>query len=162
MGFHESAIRKSISNLLATLNLPQQIPLDRDDILKLNEQKTHFSLVFADKLLFRIIKKKTEYVLEFQREYENYLPNPERPPSKWVQIRLKEFDEITTLKDSIGDILQYEFKRTHGDAFGCCSRYLQCSDSRKCIHEDFVASLGCQYRINLLEDRIFYGKNKNC
>jgi hypothetical protein len=162
MDLHESGIRKSIANLLAALDLPKEVSLSRNDVLKLNEQKTHYSLVFADKLLFRIIKRKAEYILEFQREYEKYLPNPEVLPSKWVQIRLKEFDEINTLKDSIGNILRYEIKRTHGDPFGCCSKYLECSDSRKCVHEDFLLSLGCQYRTNLLEDRIFYGKNKNC
>lgn len=45
--------------------------------------------------------------------------------------------------------------------FGCCSRYIACSDSGKCVHPDPVYAASCQYRKNLEMGRIFYGKNKN-
>lgn len=45
--------------------------------------------------------------------------------------------------------------------FGCCHRYMQCSDSRKCIAPDQGYAKGCQYRKNLENGRIFYGKNAN-
>jgi len=162
MELHDRDIRKSISNLLAELDLPREVSLDNKNVLKLNETKNHYSLVFVDKLLFRVVPKKTEYVLEFQPEYEKFFTEIAVAPRKWVEIRLKELDGITALKGKMGNIFEYEIKRTHGDLFGCCSKYVQCSDSEKCVHEDFLLSLGCQYRINLLEGRIFYGKNKNC
>ncbi len=45
--------------------------------------------------------------------------------------------------------------------FGCCSRYVQCSDAKKCIHPNKLYSTACVYRHNLEHGRIFYGKNKN-
>jgi hypothetical protein len=162
MELHDTGIRKSVSDLLAKLDLPQEVSLARGDVLRLEEKKNHYSLVFVDKLLFRIVPKKREYLFQFQPEYNKYFTETTTVPGKWVEIRLKELAEISALEDAVGNIFEYEIKRTHGDLFGCCSRYVQCSDSRKCAHEDFLLSLACQYRINLLEDRIFYGKNRNC
>ena len=43
----------------------------------------------------------------------------------------------------------------------CCSRYLECSDAKVCIHPDKSVALGCGYRQILSSGRIFYGKNRN-
>lgn len=43
----------------------------------------------------------------------------------------------------------------------CCSRYLECSDAKVCIHPDKAFALGCGYRRVLSSGRIFYGKNRN-
>ena len=45
--------------------------------------------------------------------------------------------------------------------FGCCSKFEQCSDVRKCLHENKLYSKACMYRDNLDQGRIFYGKNRN-
>lgn len=46
-------------------------------------------------------------------------------------------------------------------SFGCCSRFVECSDAKKCVHENKIYSMGCMYRKNLDAGKIFYGKNKN-
>lgn len=51
--------------------------------------------------------------------------------------------------------------RTAESTFSCCSRFNQCSDAKKCIHENKLYSTACTYRKNLEAGRIFYGKNKN-
>lgn len=45
--------------------------------------------------------------------------------------------------------------------FGCCSKFKQCSDAKKCIHENKLYSMACSYRRNLDAGRIFYGENRN-
>lgn len=45
--------------------------------------------------------------------------------------------------------------------FGCCGKYLQCSDMKKCLHEDLFYAKACRYKRNLEAGRIFYGKNRN-
>ncbi len=45
------------------------------------------------------------------------------------------------------------------ESFGCCSRYMECSNQKKCIHPDIKEAQGCIYKHNLEEGRIFYGKN---
>ncbi len=42
-------------------------------------------------------------------------------------------------------------------SYGCCSRYKECSNQRKCIHPDyFYASASCQYKKHLEAGQIFY------
>lgn len=43
----------------------------------------------------------------------------------------------------------------------CCSRYLECSDTKTCVHPNKAFALVCGYRKILSEGRIFYGKNRN-
>lgn len=45
--------------------------------------------------------------------------------------------------------------------FGCCSRYVECSDAKHCIHPDIMFAVQCAYRQNLHNGKIFYGKNRN-
>lgn len=47
------------------------------------------------------------------------------------------------------------------DAFGCCSRYEECSDAKKCLHENILYARNCIYGAHLAKGRIFYGKNRN-
>ena len=43
----------------------------------------------------------------------------------------------------------------------CCSRYLECSDAKTCVHPDKAFALGCGYLKILSSGRIFYVKNRN-
>lgn len=47
------------------------------------------------------------------------------------------------------------------ERFGCCHRFNQCSDAKRCIIYDDPWALGCDYRQHLEDGRIFYGKNAN-
>lgn len=45
--------------------------------------------------------------------------------------------------------------------YGCCGRYLECSNAKKCVHDDiFYATASCQYKRHLDKGEIFYGDNK--
>ena len=45
--------------------------------------------------------------------------------------------------------------------WSCCSRYLECSNAKTCIHPDKTLALACGYRKILNSGRVFYGKNRN-
>lgn len=46
--------------------------------------------------------------------------------------------------------------------FGCCSKYVQCSDAGHCLHSDiFYATASCQYKKHLDNGEIFYGEKAN-
>lgn len=47
------------------------------------------------------------------------------------------------------------------EKFGCCGKYVKCSNARKCLHENTFYARCCMYRKNLESGRIFYGKNAN-
>ena len=46
-------------------------------------------------------------------------------------------------------------------AFGCCGKYIECSNKKRCLHDDiFYATASCQYKKHLDKGEIFYGENK--
>lgn len=45
--------------------------------------------------------------------------------------------------------------------FDCCSRYMECSNAKVCVHPDPAFSMLCGYRKILKSGRIFYGENRN-
>lgn len=51
--------------------------------------------------------------------------------------------------------------RSKSKTFGCCSRFIQCSDALKCVHPNKLYATACTYKRNLENGNIFYGKNKN-
>ncbi len=47
------------------------------------------------------------------------------------------------------------------DKFGCCDKYIECSNAKKCLHNNLFYAKACYYRKNLESGKIFYGDNKN-
>jgi len=114
--------------------------------------------------LFRIAANNKNQYLEFTQKHKDYLPTDgemiERKDG-WLRAQLVDLDELDEYSSAIRQIFTYELNLIHGEHFGCCSRYVDCSDAKKCIHPEFVFSLSCHYRINLLDNKIFYGANRN-
>lgn len=67
------------------------------------------------------------------------------------------------LVDFVKEHVLYTLARyvSKASRFGCCSRFMDCSDAKKCVHENKLYSKACMYRSHLDSGRIFYGKNKN-
>ena len=69
--------------------------------------------------------------------------------------------------EALNDFLIAAFKEAVNnykpkELFGCCSKYLECSDQKKCLHENsFYHKVCCWYRKSLDKGRIFYGENRN-
>lgn len=70
--------------------------------------------------------------------------------------------DITDFYSYVESVLLYRLShyRTAEATFSCCSQFIQCSDAKKCIHENKLYSTACTYRRNLESGRIFYGKNR--
>lgn len=76
-----------------------------------------------------------------------------------VIFEINDTNIIPYIKDNILYCLSnYSSK---AKTFGCCSRFTECSDAKKCVHVNKLYSTACSYRKNLESGRIFYGKNKN-
>lgn len=69
--------------------------------------------------------------------------------------KLKEFFSFV-----IKAVLDKYFKEG-SDSYGCCHLYMECSDAKKCLHENKLYARSCIYGRNLAQGRIFYGKNRN-
>lgn len=66
------------------------------------------------------------------------------------------------LSEFIVPYLEYAIiNYTPPKSFACCSRFLECSNAKKCIHPNQIHSKECYYRRNLEKGLIFYGENQN-
>lgn len=79
---------------------------------------------------------------------------------KYIRILIDEKHTIDTYTDFLVQIAGETVNRYPKD-WDCCSRYLECSNAKTCIHPDKTFALECGYRKILNSGRIFYGENRN-
>ncbi len=122
--------------------------------IKLN-QNTHYIEVKSNNIdLFKVHLATGTFQLtdiNSQKEADN---------NNWARIVINTIDDVLLMSKPLSMIFVLVLTKA-GAGFGCCSRYMQCSDAKKCVHPDLFTSLACGYRRNLEDGRIFYGKNKN-
>jgi len=80
---------------------------------------------------------------------------------KSCRINIAEINDVSELTEQLSIIYVEELLELSGEFFGCCHRYVECSNALRCLHPDFLASLACSYKRNLEAGKVFYGKNKN-
>jgi len=131
-----------------------------------NQTKTYLSVLFYNIPCMRIKNgKKTKFISI--KNYLNYTLklcnniNFVVGKDGWSRIDLENEMDVLQLSQPILEIYDYCYAKSSGELFGCCHRYVECSDKRKCIIEDNPLSKGCIYRQNLINGKIFYGKNAN-
>jgi hypothetical protein len=168
MSIQEKSFMESIYELLDNSDLPTKLKEHKTEVINLKDEKKHKSIRFQETLLFRVYKKKSYGLkLEFNPRYLEIFNNYKDSinfilnSQKWIILKLNTVEEFLMIKDLVVDIFKEEYMHTHGEQFGCCSHYTTCSDNKICVNKDFRFSLGCYYRLNLLNDKIFYGINKN-
>jgi hypothetical protein len=115
-------------------------------------------------IVFQIRMRKTSRYLLLPESRKGDLPagtpiSKTKSDAGMIRISLSDPEDILLYTPVLRSIL---LDLTKGNQqFGCCGRYEACSDARTCIHPDIKFALGCQYRQNLINGRIFYGKNRN-
>lgn len=119
------------------------ILLDTTLAAKINLKKCAFSV---NKMYF-----KASYISEYIKFKEISNPN------NYMEF---EFANSETFLKSFKNVLNAFVKDfVPSERFGCCHRYVECSDAGKCIAPDPIHAKGCYYKENLENGRIFYGKN---
>lgn len=155
-------IKGSIEELLTDTDLPDELKTFGSNILRLKKGKNHYSVFFVNTLLFRVVEKKTIIRFEFRYTYKEFFDDTiSRDKQGWIIVEKADPTEMKEYKSELLKIIDFEFNRVQGEAFGCCSHYMECSDKKQCVKTDFLLSLACLYRINLLQNKIFYGINRN-
>lgn len=124
------------------------------------------SIAFTIKPILKI--EHGDYIdLSVRDTQYNILSKPTGAKIKKLESEIDFIHVIFNSNDSsvyeyIKEIILYNIKiYSPSTSFGCCSKYIQCSDLLKCVHENKLYSKGCGYRINLENGKIFYGKNIN-
>jgi|LSQX01.1.fsa_nt_gb hypothetical protein len=130
------------------------------------ENNAHYKTIrMCNIAVIKIIELKTVTRMEIAKRFlEHFHLQGEASFKKadplWAKIP---FNEVVCKKILEGAETVFEecYKEGQIYIFGCCSRYLECSDQRKCIHPDIKFARGCMYKLNLEKGQIFFGQNRN-
>ena len=81
----------------------------------------------------------------------------------FCRVQLEEFFNYSTVNpEKFGSLIASIILSLFSfDRFDCCGKYKECSDAKKCLHEDKLYSTACTYRKKLEQGIIFYGENRN-
>lgn len=133
------------------------------DKLKISLNKDSSFSVFVDELLiFKLIEQSKQYKLMSKFNLSDFTTLDTKEGFAIYQINLNDAKDLNLHIQLIFkgiDKFVYDNYTTY--TFGCCSRFVACSDAKHCIHPDELHAKGCIYKTNLDAGRIFYGKNKN-
>lgn len=132
--------------------------------LHVNKNQDKSISIKAKSILAAKIKltKRTSYI-EVKPKFKDEFVNFERVHSSNNSLRIKiaGIDDVIALINQLSIIYMKVLSELGEESFGCCHRYVECSDALQCLHPDFMTSLACLYKKNLDRGKVFYGKNKN-
>lgn len=126
---------------------------------------TNYSSVYYDTTLaFRLRLRGSVHYIEVplsSRPTVLQLAPPEKQAAVGDFWRIKcKSSEMVQHGEIFAEVLRDAINRIP-KSWDCCSRYLECSDAKRCVHPDPSTALGCGYRKILASGRIFYGPNRN-
>lgn len=133
--------------------------------IAVEENKDSLSVRAKSYLAVKIKPTKTAGIrIEFDPEYDSFVDAKYYMlPTSDGKSRIAVSDEAAVLgmAPQLARIALDVLSRHGCEAFACCSRYIECSDSRACVAENPLFPISCQYNRNLKNGIIFYGKNRN-
>ncbi|HHX28547.1 MAG TPA: hypothetical protein GX716_05980 [Firmicutes bacterium] len=136
-----------------------------EDGLRTRQNQGFRTVSFCGSAVFRIVEQKKGVKLELADKYFGSLEVSEldsygQAKDGWTKINLTEEVAEAILGD-LPSVYERCYSEQPVETFGCCSRYVQCSDERRCVNPDRDLARGCAYKAHLENGRIFYGMNRN-
>lgn len=134
-------------------------------LMKISVTSSYTAVMFGNLTAFRLkIRGKQRYIF-IPLSLADLIPEgtPKKKPSdkeKYWKILITDAHPLNSYKDFLVKVMAETVNR-YPKEWDCCSRYLECSDAKTCVHPDKAFALGCGYRKTLSSGRIFYGKNRN-
>ncbi len=148
---------------------------EENEKLKLNDEyksETFSYKIFKNSILLKyIVMKKVSDVIEIKyiddivlEKIRNKFQRVQyKEQDLYIRISINDINEIDLLEDVIKELFINQFLQYMNteESFGCCSKYIECSDCKECVQKDIRLRFSCLYKKNLDSGKIFYGKNKN-
>lgn len=131
--------------------------------LQLDQKKNYSSISFQSSLIARLCFRGSNSYFSIAYQYKDLLPFcPDEPTAKdFIRVQVdatgSDFDQYVSV---FSEILKITLDRIPKE-YDCCSRYLECSNNKKCLHPDKDFALTCGYKKIMASGRIFYGENRN-
>ncbi|MEA5073416.1 MAG: hypothetical protein VB030_04495 [Eubacterium aggregans] len=135
-----------------------------------------FSFSSLGQMIFRIkySKKNAVYYLEIPEvptDFASMISEDIQVSSTSIKgfsrYEFSSLQELDIFSPSLQKIYNHMLNQyTDREQFGCCHRYVECSDAMKCLlsgsdEDTTIFSNSCMYKENLENGKIFYGKNRN-
>lgn len=133
--------------------------------IKIIHNKEYSSVWYSSILAFRLKLRKNSRYIEVPLDSQSVV-QVIAPPDKQKKVtgdfwRVKLDNEpISKHADVLASVLQDAINRLPKE-WDCCSRYMECSNAKRCIHPDPELALKCGYRKILASGKIYYGENRN-
>lgn len=108
------------------------------------------------------VTKETNYLVLGNNDYCTSIKGGKSNKQKKAEELLIKGQDISIIPENVfydmitSTIENSEAKNVNTTPFGCCGRYKECSEAKKCIHPDKERAEYCQYRKNLESGKIFY------
>lgn len=130
------------------------------DILRLRKIKSGDISFDFDNQLFIKFFVKSSAVNTTQELYHKFLSdlpkddlNNKQTPKYGARVEMDIVRQVDFFRKAVDYLISTQ-KPSH--LFACCSKYKECSQAGKCLHEHPYYSKGCYYRENLENGRVFY------
>lgn len=151
-------IRPALLEVLSDNNVDSKM-------LSFSRKKDYSSVTFSTYLLCRICIRSGKSHFSVSAEYRTQLPQNadakvDPKDGKFISIPISPAGKIEEYVAFLSSVLQTLIDRVP-KTFDCCSRYLECSDAKRCISPNKTLAMGCGYKKILKSGRIFYGRNCN-
>lgn len=134
-------------------------------LIRITVTNSYTAVMFGNLTAFRLrIRGKLHYI-SIPLILADLIPNdvPSKKPSKdekYFRVFITDKHPLDSYTNFLRNVIGETVNR-YPKEWDCCSRYLDCSDAKTCIHPDKAFALSCGYRKILSSGRIFYGKNRN-
>ena len=130
---------------------------------KINEK--YSTIWLFQNAVIRIFEVRNELRVEIKKDYLELLGLAKeatfrKSDASWGRLPSGN-NIITRVLDNIEVVFEQCYLDGTVELFGCCSRYVECSDNKGCVHPDGRFAQGCMYKSNLEKGQIFYGVNRN-
>lgn len=134
-------------------------------IMQFVQNANYVSVMVQSSLAFSLRLQGKRPYISLPAANENLIPEgtPSRratSPTNHVQVLLNSAEDAYNYVNLMINAINATIARYPAD-WSCCSRYMECSDAKKCVHPDRKFALSCGYQKILQSGRIFYGKNRN-
>ena len=138
-------IVKDISNAV--------VPIDERENITFNINKNEsISFNVFKNILLKITFQKTKMFIEIRKLNDINIEKISKDFSEikykesdtYLKIYINDIEEIRKLDVELKEIYKYLYLNEPIEPFGCCSKFVQCSDALKCINPDKKMSKGCR------------------
>lgn len=126
------------------------------------------TLYLCDIAVIRVIHQKSGDHLELVGKYLRLFGLDQEcvdiSTEAWIKVNYDD-QAISTIYRNIKEVFKKCYKDSAELVFGCCDKFVECSDAKKCTYNNSNKikrfPSGCMYKDNLDSGRIFYSRNKN-